>query len=274
MVGCEGKDYTSDGELLDLTFTYDGEDRSYLLYLPEGYYKDAPLVFVFHGYTSSASSIEAYTDFKTLADADDFVVCYPQGLEDEMGVNHWNANLTISDVDDIGFIEALAAELVDEYGLDSDRVFTCGMSNGGFISYTLAIHANDTFRAMASVTGIMSGYEWEHRDEATPIPVLQIHGTADPVVLPDGSMTTFGGWGGAPSVPEIVEFWSEINECQTLDISQPYEDVTANKYTDGFEDYEVWYYEVEGMGHEWPIEGVNTDFNATEVIWSFFSRYE
>ena len=272
--GCNANDYTSTGESFNLTFEHDDVERDYILYLPEGNYKDAPLLFVLHGYTGNAESVKSYTDFKALADEQDVVVCYPQGLEDNMNMEHWNANLTISNVDDIGFITALADDIVEAYSLDADRVFTCGMSNGGFMSYTLAIHANDTFRAAASVTGIMSGYEWEHRDEATPIPILHIHGTADPVVLPDGTMTTFGGWGGAPSVPEIISFWADVNQCEMVEEQALSETVTAFYYKDGIDQNQVWYYEIDGFGHEWPIEGVNADFNANEVIWEFFSQYE
>jgi len=265
--------YTSDGEYLELTYNYAGINREYILYLPDGVYKDRPLVFVFHGYSSSAENIIAYANFKDLADENDFVVCYPQGIEDDYGMNHWNANLAMSYVDDIGFIVELVGVLEDTYKLDATRTFTTGMSNGGFMSYALAMDAADTFEAMASVSGLMSYQVWEDRENAVPIPVLHFHGTEDKIVPNDGSMTILGGWGGAPAVPEMIAFWAEVDGCEKLEEVAIDEKTTAYYYTSDSSDMAVWYYEIEGLGHEWPTKGVNASFNATEVIWEFFSHY-
>lgn len=272
--GCKKENSTSTGETFELIYEYDGLAREYILYLPGSVYKDAPLIFVFHKYTGSAEDIMAYTNFMCLADQYGFVLCYPQGFKDNMGMSHWNANLAMSDVDDIGFITALADELVDVYALDSNRVFACGFSNGGFMSYTLAMHANETFRAVASVAGIMSGYDWEHRYEAMSIPVLHVHGTADWFVLPDGRMMIIGGWGGAPEVREVVEFWAEINGADEAEADEISDLTTAYYYKNGKDGNEVWYYEIEGYGHEWPMKGVNADFEGAELIWEFFSQYK
>ena len=270
-----GKDpYTSTGQIIEKVFNHEGVEREYLLYLPEGTYKDAPLLFVFHGYTSTGKDMLDYADFRDLADEHDFVLCYPQGLKDYVGINHWNANLEISKVDDIGFIVNLAENLVEDYGLDKNRVFATGMSNGGFMSYSLALSASDTFRAIASVSGLMSGNDWDQRENASPMPILHIHGTEDQVVLVDGTMSTRGGWGGAPEVEKIIEFWAETNGCDDKLIIEISESVTATRYKKGLDNHEVWYYKVKGLGHEWPLKDLNADFSAVDLIWDFFSQYE
>lgn len=273
-VGCAKDRYTSTGETFEKVFNHNGVEREYLLYLPNGTYKDAPLLFVFHGYTSTGKDMLDYANFKDLADEHDFVLCYPQGLKDYIGINHWNANLEISKVDDLGFIEELAESLIEDYGLDKNRVFATGMSNGGFMSYSLALNASDTFRAIASVSGLMSGKDWDQRDKAVPMPILHIHGTEDQVVLVDGSMSTRGGWGGAPEVEKIVEFWADVNECEDKLVIDFSENVTATRYKDGLDNHEVWYYKVKGLGHEWPLKDLNADFSAVDLIWDFFSQYK
>ncbi|MDA3846000.1 MAG: alpha/beta hydrolase-fold protein [Vallitaleaceae bacterium] len=265
--------YTSEGEYINLTYNYNGISREYILYLPEGVYKDSPLVFVFHGYTSTAENIKSYANLKDLADENDFVVCYPQGIEDDYGMNHWNANLAMSEVDDVGFIVELVGFLEETYKLDESRTFTTGMSNGGFMSYALAMDAADTFEAMASVSGLMSYEVWDSREKAIPIPVLHFHGTADKIVPIDGSMSILGGWGGAPAVPEMIAFWADVDACENLEEIVIDENTTAYYYTSDDSDRAVWYYETQGFGHEWPIKGVNASFNATDVIWEFFSQY-
>lgn len=256
------------------TYEYDDLTREYILYIPENTPDNAPLVFVLHGYTSNNNVIMGYCEMNAVADEEKFVVCYPQGTQDNLGTTHWNARLNISTTDDIGFLSELAGYLQSEYNLDPNRTFSCGMSNGGFMSYTLASEKSDVFKAIASVTGTMSGYSWENRENLNPIPVLQIHGIDDNVVPIDGSLTTLGGWGGAPHVDTIVNFWADLNECSEIDSSYPSDNTTFYKHSNGFNGNQVWYYKIENWGHNWPTtyaEG-ETGFIASEVIWEFFKN--
>jgi polyhydroxybutyrate depolymerase len=92
-------------------FSHEGLDRSYILYMPQNLPDDAPLVFVLHGYTSGANIIMSYCEMNDVADQNKFAVCYPQGLGDNFGIPHWNANLSISTINDIGFLSELAVYL-------------------------------------------------------------------------------------------------------------------------------------------------------------------
>ena len=38
-------------------------------------------------------------------------------------------------------------------------------------------------------------------------------GTSDTTVPWDGTMNTAYGWGGAPHILEVMEFWSDLNAC-------------------------------------------------------------
>ena len=130
--------------------------------------------------------------------ANGFAVCYPQGEEDLEGIPHWNARLSISKTDDIGFLSALASHLQAQHSLNASKTFVCGISNGGFMSYTLVAERPDVFKAAASVIGTMSGHTWEHRNSIRPVPILQVSGLDDEVIPYNGSMSKAGGWGGAP----------------------------------------------------------------------------
>ena len=194
-------------------FNYDGLTRQYLLYLPDDLPDNAPLVFVLHGYGSKSFQMMREVDMNSIADENGFVICYPQGYLDSKGTAHWNARLDISSIDDIGFLTELAKDLQSEYGLNEDKTFICGFSNGGFMSYTLACEEPDVFTAIACVSGTMSGYTWDNRDISEPIPILHIHGVDDDVVPIDGSMSEEGGWGGAPHVDTIINYWVNLNNC-------------------------------------------------------------
>lgn len=268
------------------TFTHGGLERTYLLYKPENLPDNAPLVFSLHGYVMAAQDMWYYTGMNDVADKHGFAVVYPQGTLDDVGKTHWNANLTLRSetVDDVGFLTALAEHLQETHKLDPERTFTSGLSNGGFMSYHLALSAPDTFGAMASVVGAMSGPDWERIDQAKPFPVLQISGVEDDIVPIDGSMDPKNGWGGAPHQDAVMKQWAELNQCKDSRSKKIGEDTTAVFYENGTEGCEVWDYRIDGFGHNWPggiaalygfviVSAPPTAINASEVIWEFFSKY-
>ena len=255
------------------TFNHNGVERDYILYKPDKLEQNAPLVFVLHGYTSNAETIQWYSGMNNMADANGFAVCYPQGTPDYGGTTHWNARLSISQTDDIGFLSELAEFLQKEHNLNPGKTFVCGMSNGGYMSYTLACEAPEIFKAIASVTGTMSGYSWENCDPSEPAPVLQISGVDDEIVPIDGSMSAGGGWGGAPHMDKVIDYWSSLNNCITTDSLFLSGKTNAYYHRDCINNHEVWYYKIDDWGHEWPSSYDDTGTNANEVIWSFFSNF-
>ena len=68
------------------TFDYGGVTRTYYLDAPDPIPEGAPLVFVLHGYSSSAAVIRTYSGWGNLATSEGFVAVFPQGTPDEFGV--------------------------------------------------------------------------------------------------------------------------------------------------------------------------------------------
>ena len=260
------------------TFDHDGVTRQYILYLPDNLPENAPLVFVLHGHGMNAVNMMNYVDMNTIADENGFAVCYPKGSLDYEGNTHWNARLNISTIDDIGFLTELAKYLQSEHDLSDEKTFSCGFSNGGFMSYTLACEVPDVFTAVASVAGTMSGYTWDNRNISEPISILHIHGVDDYLVPIDGSIKEEGGWGGAPHVDIIIDYWINLNNCTTTETEFLPPNTNAYYYLDGINGNQVWYYKIDNYGHEWPggrslkKPGYNPDvgIDASEVIWEFF----
>ncbi len=202
------------------TLLHDGLQRNYRLHLPTGYSADQeyPLVFNLHGFTSDALQQEFYSGMNAVADTAGFIVCYPNGVN-----NAWNVGWSFgSTADDVGFIENLIQELAENYGIDTTRVYSCGMSNGGFMSYRLACELNDRIAAIASVTGGMfSGY-LPQCEPGRPVPILEIHGTADDVVPYDGTPNV-----NAP-VETTVNFWADNNGCAAMPDGIPLPNTAPN----------------------------------------------
>jgi len=248
-------------------------ERTHILYKPDNLPSNAPLVLALHGYGSNGTILQWYSGMNEAADTHSFAVAYPHGTPDRGGTRHWNANLNISSTDDVHYLSELAKDLQVEHQLDPGRTFVFGMSNGGYMSYTLACEAYDVFRGIASVTGTMSGYDWNNCDPPEPVPVLHIHGVNDRVVPIDGSMSAGGGWGGAPHVDEVVSFWADLNRTTTIDSVFLAPSTYAFYYRNGQNGNEVWYHRIDDWGHEWPGPQDQTGTIASEVIWDFFSKF-
>ncbi len=261
---------TASGQFLD--FKYDQVERKYLLHLPQDLPENAPLVFVLHGYHGDARDYMGELGMNRVADANGFAVCYPQGTRDFEGTPHWNARLTISKADDIGFLATLAADLQKRHKLDPAKTFTCGISNGGFMSYTLVAEKPGVFKAAASVIDTMSGYTWQHRETIRPVPILQISGLDDKIVPYDGSMSAGGGWGGAPHRDAVIDFWAKLDQTKTEDVVQISDKTTVHYFKDGVDGKEVWHYKIKGFGHGVPRKQ-ETGIDTVEEIWKFFSKF-
>lgn len=257
---------------------HDGITRDYILHLPSDYdeSKSYPFVYNLHGFTSNASQQQFYSGMDATADENGFIVCYPNGI-----ATSWNVGWAFgSTADDVGFLIALVEALSVDYSIDSDRLYSCGMSNGGFMSYKLACDASDRFAAIASVTGSMVPSELEECDPIRRMPVMQIHGTDDPTVAYNGSNIGAG-------IEEVVNFWAAGNNCNLSPEIIPVEDINTSdqstaeriEYSGCEDDKEVVFYKIDGGGHTWPdaalsIGTTNRDFNASQEIWNFFSRFD
>jgi len=263
------------------TITHDGLQRSYILYVPSSYSPEgsAPLVINFHGYTSNADDQMYYGDFRKIADTAGFLLVHPMGTLDGQGQPYWNANWG-GTVDDISFTEALIDSLASEYNVDLNRVYSTGMSNGGFMSYTLACELSNRIAAIASVTGTMNLNQSLTCNPQHSMPVMEIHGTADSTVPYDGNSSM-------ESIDNTLDYWVSFNQCDTPAIIANVPDINVfdgctaehHVYQNGDNGVEVEHYKIIDGAHTWPGAPIangttNYDIDASLKIWEFFSKYD
>ncbi len=259
------------------TFMHDGLTRYYQVYIPEILEDDAPIIFSLHGLTSNPKANQVLTHFNDIADREGFIVVYPYGTLVD-GVSHWDAKLDYAEVDEVGFLEALALYIQETYQASEEHTFITGFSNGGFMSYEVACQS-DTFKAAAPVAGLMS-LETYNTCQGNPIPILHIHGAVDSIVPIDAVMEVPGGWGGGPTTDGIIDYWVSINNTTNVELSD-LGTTTIEKYTSSESDIQVWYYLVMDYDHIWPgaidyytpVQSETAGFDASELIWEFFSEY-
>jgi len=269
------------------TTMHDGEERVYDVYLPTNYVagEALPLVINMHGLGSNKAEQTFYAGFNAVANTNNFIVVHPQGLTANVGgtaSTHWNANFGTG-VDDIGFLSRIIDEVYADYGINLAKVYATGMSNGGYMSYVLACELSDRITAIASVTGAMTTVAVANCNPQRPVPVMQIHGTADAVVAygGDGQFTL--------AAADAIGYWVEHNGCEIADrMTIPVEDIdqmdnstaSLELYPTCNEGTEVHFYTIQNGAHTWPgalaIPGLgvtNQDLKATQVIWEFFNKF-
>jgi len=260
------------------TIPHGGSMRVFHFYIPTNLQpnESLPLLIALHGLTQTGSGLMDITQFNAIAETERFIVCYPSGLQ-----NAWNANMnvTVSTADDLGFIEQLVDYFELNYHSNPSRRYLCGMSNGGFMSHKMVCESSYCFAAIASVTGVMSDTTFNQCNPLHPTPVLQIHGTADPVVLYNGGPST------GPSVPAMLTKYQQLYGCDPTPVITPMPNPNLtdlsypelHTYTNGTVDLK--HIKIYGGGHQWPgiatvvggAGNINMDFYSPQFIWNFLS---
>ena len=269
--------------ILRCSLTHKGLNRYYFIQQPhpeaEGL---SSVLFNLHGYGSNALEQMAYTNFNDLADTkeNNFILIHPQGAPLNTVLtsssSHWNSGgWTIgSTVDDVDFINTIIELVSQKYNLNQERIYSTGMSNGGFMSYHLACNLSSKIAAIASVTGSMSIQTYESCNPSHPTSILQVHGTIDSTVPFRGNSDL-----GMKSINDVMDYWKLYNACDTdpTSIVTDYFDIEISiqhdTYLNCLNDIQVELYKIEGMGHRWPNKE-RYGISATEKIWEFINLYD
>lgn len=166
--------------------TADGRVRSYLVSdLSNG--EPAPLLFVLHGFGGNAQAMSSFTNIENSLDEYDLdaVVVYPSGTGAEQGLpQSWNAGTccpfaTFDFVDDVAFFDELIASLIEQYEIDTTRVWVVGHSNGGMMAYRLACELSTRVTAIGVAAGALVVNTCA---PVRPVSALHVHGELDTVV--------------------------------------------------------------------------------------------
>ncbi len=240
------------------------------------------LVVMLHGGLGSATQAEKAYGWDDEAARDGFVVAYPNGLHATWNVGNCCGQAQRNNVDDVGFLHALVAQLEKADGVDPKRVYAVGMSNGAMMTYTWACRDPGELAGIGPVAGTLG----TACPEPHPITVVAIHGTADEHVPINGGVGPEGRTGVSyKSLTASIAPFLAADGCADSPTVSKAPPLTTSVWTCAG-GQSVITRVVDGAGHQWPgktppstaiadllgADPPSTAFDATDFLWQHLRR--
>ncbi len=273
------------------TLVVNGVTRTYRIYVPPRPVNGRlPLLIALHGGGGNGAGMERLTRFSSLASQMGFIVVYPDGHN-----RHWHDRRDPrfspeALVQDIPFISQLLDAVNREYGIDPQRIYATGISNGGFFTQALTCDLSHRLAAVAVIASNLPQRLAQDCPLTQAVPILYILGTDDPLIPYAGgairgrkghkaviysAQASLDFWRNRyrlPPTPQVIALPDRVND-QT----------TAQQVTYQNQNVAVRLITIYGGGHTWPggpqylpesiIGRVSRDFDGSRVVWQFVSRY-
>jgi len=294
-----------------------GFEREYLVYTPQNQQQEKirGIIVCLHGFTRTMNDFFEQYNVSSVADSLNMIMVSPQALpeqdenvknivgtlnlfsSEQISLNSvWGCGLRVrasfsllgitileeelnKGVDDVGFINKLIDNVLDDYSLPSENVFILGTSMGGYMSYQYALRSGERLSGLISIAGSM-GLSIKGMDYSKKIPVCDFHSTTDEVVPYIGYMTQ------APinvylamSKQSVINYWTQTNKTGTpvsekVDYYPSTNGITVDKITYPESENEMIHYKMNGSSHSYFFKKENGDcMDYVEEIMKFIRSH-
>lgn len=283
----------------ELALTHADRERSYILHLPPQYdgKRELPLLLAFHGGGGNAKQLLESNHLAAVADREGFVLVAPNGSGKlKKRFLTWNVGFGFGyameqEIDDIGFVSALLDELEAGLKIDSHRVYTTGISNGGILCHFLAANLSDRIAAIAPIVASVGGRKSSDDpmimppQPDSPVAVIAFNGMKDERIPYEGGrqIRSVGDPVFVTPADRMHAFWTRANHCSG---SPDTEEHAADHYrvltfSKGCAGHEVVQYQILDQGHAWPggnrprffADKPSANVSADEIMWEFFKAH-
>jgi poly(3-hydroxybutyrate) depolymerase len=250
------------------TIQSSGQNRSFILRIPDGYDRKHPyrLIFGFHWNGGTANDVDSggtsgypwsYYGLRALSNNSTIFVA-PQG-----NGNGWaNPN-----GQDITFVDDMIRLIENDLCVDTTQLFSLGFSYGGGMSYALACARATVFRAVA----VYSGGQLSGCSGGTqPIAYIGLHGLRDPVLNISAGRT-------------LRDRFVKNNGCKPQNPPEPAQGSLSHvvtHYSGCRAGYPVAWAAFDAGHTPNPWDGSTGDMNPGEkswtrpVVWDFFTQFQ
>lgn len=274
----------------DFTLEAGGALHDVRIYVPETISSDpVPTVLNWHGLGSNGPEQALFTGYETLAEEEGFVVVHATGVAAGGDArNSWElTEFDTPERDDLAFTDALIDTVVADWCGDPARIYSTGMSNGGFFTAELVCNRSERIAAAVSVAGITHPATCEPE---RAVPYIAFHGTADDVVPFAGTGESTltddvdpDGFFGQVMPDEFAEFGADAGCDPEPERVEQTAEVISYDYSGCANDTPMTFYEIVGGAHTWPDSPLadqladfgffTKDISATADGWAFMSQH-
>jgi poly(hydroxyalkanoate) depolymerase family esterase len=306
--------HASSGTFQQYTYSGSAGSRPYFVYTPANYQVGTavPLIVMLHGCTQTPSDFATGTQMNQLADADQFIVVYPQQTSTYNSSECWNWFQTADQARGSGEPAIIAGivqtveQTTSQWTIDPNRIYVAGLSAGAAMSVVMGATYPDIFAAI----GVASGLEYQAGTDQTSgsqaltqggpsptqqgqaaynamgsyarvVPTIVFHGTSDYIVYPINGDQVVQQWMQTDHLASSGTYNASFGSpTSTINGQVP----NGHAYTEqiwnnnaGREVQEYW--KVSGMGHAWSggnSSGSYTDPqgpNASQAMYTFFMNH-
>ncbi|MFK0295240.1 alpha/beta hydrolase family esterase [Streptomyces sp. NPDC090442] len=256
------------------TMNVGGQTRTFIEHVPANSSPRTkkPAIIAFHGRGETDSRFAAYSQ---LDDAD-AIVLYAQGLNGKGGKPSWEASPYIGAwAHDYEFATALVRWLAKSPCVDTTRIGMTGKSDGAGFAASAACRIS----GVAAVATISAAFYQDYNHctaGGRPLPSLNMHGTADPVIPYDGKPAR-----RLFSTDDWIQLWRERDHCTGPATDRKLApDVVQTTWSSCASGNTVVNYRIIDGGHTWPGAtkpsgpgGTTHSINAARTMMAFFTAH-
>ncbi len=268
-----------------ITLSVASDQRFAWVYEPEEAADALAVVVVLHGHGGRAQRMARVTGFNALAEQMSFLAVYPEGKGwAGLPPQSWNAGYCCGysakkNISDVAFIVQLVAELKQNFGVDAQRVYVVGASNGGMLALRLACEHPELFAAAGVVAGSMQTQGCQPKE---PISIISLHGMQDQLVPYLGGESQHAKESRVDAAAlDVVSFWAQHNQCEKAPIEKNTDTWVSLEYPHCRLGTAVTHFGLKHQGHAWPGgkrgwllgDKPAEDLLASTVIWNFFAAH-
>jgi polyhydroxybutyrate depolymerase len=250
-----------------------GRKRTFIEHAPSGLGSGkVPAIIAFPGRGESDAEFERYSQL----DGIDAIVLYLQALDGIGGQPSWEASpYQSAAAHDYEFAADVVSWLENSPCVDTTRIDMTGKSDGaGFAASAACVTAG--IAAVATVSGAFYESGTRCGPSGRPVSVLNMHGTSDPVIPYNGSVSQ-----GLFGTGSWIRLWLTRDQCpRQAANTTPVAQVTQAAWSSCHDGTAVVNDTVTGGGHTWPGATLpsgqgpqNRTLDAAQAIAAFFAAH-
>ena len=232
------------------------QTRNYFVYRPDGLPRGTPvpMVLVMEGGPA--------TQFHRKADQAGFVVVSCTFDGNSLGTVWNNDDPRVTGFEDYDYCDAVIRRVA--LAENANDAFICGLSKGGHMAYAYACERPGMIRAASSVDEFMG---LASNVPAAPVPIIAFQGTLDtnvPYTMSKDSVDAWRAMDGLLGVTPVTTY-----ESAPLLPGR----VTQATWRQAGGGPQVAFVTIVGGDHRWAVPGVQTGYDSTDGLWTFFAQF-